>query len=169
MKLRVKFRAEDQHRTYCRYFRTILLFWWSIFDGSNIHRKAIYKKTLMITYPIPSNLCKKSSLQCYRLYNFPSFRSSHWRCSVRKGVLRNFTKFTGKHMWQSLFFNKVGGWGNCFWSFSCLLLKISCLFHFHRKMKWKKGNTLMEFRYLLSLLEYRFVWRQKFQKKFGRW
>ena len=25
--------------------------------------------------------------------------------SVRKGVLRNFTKFTGKHMCQSLFFN----------------------------------------------------------------
>ena len=32
----------------------------------------------------------------YRLYNFPSFRSSHWRCSVRKSVLRNFAKFTGK-------------------------------------------------------------------------
>ena len=31
------------------------------------------------------------------------------RCSVRKGVLRNFTKFTGKHLWQSLFFNKVAG------------------------------------------------------------
>ena len=24
-----------------------------------------------------------------------------------KGVLRNFTKFTGKHLYQSLFFNKV--------------------------------------------------------------
>ena len=29
--------------------------------------------------------------------------------SVRKGVLRNFAKFTGKHLWQSLFFNKVAG------------------------------------------------------------
>ena len=29
------------------------------------------------------------------------------RCSVRKDVLRNFTKFTGKHLCQSLFFNKV--------------------------------------------------------------
>ena len=36
-------------------------------------------------------------------------RSSHQRCSVRKGVLRNFTKFTGKHLCQSLFFNKVAG------------------------------------------------------------
>ena len=28
------------------------------------------------------------------------FRSSHGRCSVRKGILRNFTKFTGKHLCQ---------------------------------------------------------------------
>ena len=36
-------------------------------------------------------------------------RSSHRRCSVRKGVLRNFAKFTGKHLCQSLLFNKVAG------------------------------------------------------------
>ena len=29
--------------------------------------------------------------------------------SVRKRVLRNFKKFTGKHLSQSLFFNKVAG------------------------------------------------------------
>ena len=29
------------------------------------------------------------------------------RCSVKKGVLRNFTKFTRKHLCRSLFFNKV--------------------------------------------------------------
>ena len=34
-------------------------------------------------------------------------RSSHQRCSTRKGVLRNFTKFTGKDLCQSLFFNKA--------------------------------------------------------------
>ena len=34
---------------------------------------------------------------------------------MRKGVLRNFTKFTGKHLCQSLFFNKVAGQRNrCF-------------------------------------------------------
>ena len=33
-------------------------------------------------------------------------RSSHRRCFVRKVVLRNFAKFTGKHLRQSLFFNK---------------------------------------------------------------
>ena len=30
-------------------------------------------------------------------------------CSVR--CLRNFTKFTGQHLFQSLFFNKVAGLG----------------------------------------------------------
>ena len=40
-----------------------------------------------------------------------SHRSSHWRCSVKKGALRNFAKFTGNHLCQSLFFNKVGGLG----------------------------------------------------------
>ena len=35
------------------------------------------------------------------------YRSIHRRCSVRKGVLRNFAKFTGKHLCQSLFLNKV--------------------------------------------------------------
>ena len=37
------------------------------------------------------------------------FRSSHRRCSIKKGVLENFTKFTGKHLYQTLFFNKVAG------------------------------------------------------------
>ena len=36
-------------------------------------------------------------------------RSSHRSCSVRKGVLRNFAKLTEKHLYQSLFFNKVAG------------------------------------------------------------
>ena len=51
----------------------------------------------MITYLFPVTCVKKISLQCYRLYNFPFFRSSHWRYSVRKRVLRNFAKFIGKH------------------------------------------------------------------------
>ena len=36
-------------------------------------------------------------------------RSSHQRCSLKKGVLKNFAKFTERHMCQSLFFNKVEG------------------------------------------------------------
>ena len=34
------------------------------------------------------------------------FGSSRSKVFCKKGVFRNFTKFTGKHMCQSLFFNK---------------------------------------------------------------
>ena len=37
-------------------------------------------------------------------------RSSYRRCSIRKCVFRNLEKLTGKHLCQSLFFNKVAGW-----------------------------------------------------------
>ena len=36
-------------------------------------------------------------------------RNSHWSCSVRKAVLRNFAKFTGKRLCQSQFLNNVAG------------------------------------------------------------
>ena len=36
-------------------------------------------------------------------------RNNHRRCSVKKGVPRNFAKFTGKYLCQSLFFKKVAG------------------------------------------------------------
>ena len=36
-------------------------------------------------------------------------RSSHHKCSMKKGTLINFTKFTGKQQCQSLFFNKIAG------------------------------------------------------------
>ena len=49
-------------------------------------------------------------------------RSSHRRCSVRKDVLRNFAKFTGKHLCQGLLmsgpkacsFIKKRLWHRCF-------------------------------------------------------
>ena len=42
-------------------------------------------------------------------------RSSRLEVFCEKGVLRNFAKFTGKHLCQSLFFNKVAGlWHRCF-------------------------------------------------------
>ena len=34
-------------------------------------------------------------------------RNSRSEVFCKKGVLRNFGKFTGKHLWQSFFFNKV--------------------------------------------------------------
>ena len=37
------------------------------------------------------------------------YRSSQRGCSEKRGVLRNFAKFTGKHLRQRFFFNKVTG------------------------------------------------------------
>ena len=41
--------------------------------------------------------------------NSSKYRSSCPEVLCEKGVLRNFAKFTGKHLCQSLFFNKVTG------------------------------------------------------------
>ena len=37
------------------------------------------------------------------------YGSSRQEVFCKKGVLRNFAKFTGKHLCQNLFFNKVAG------------------------------------------------------------
>ena len=51
------------------------------------------------------------------LQKYQASEAATIRCSVKKGVLRNFAKFAGKHLCQSLFFNKVAGlrlWHRCF-------------------------------------------------------
>ena len=40
---------------------------------------------------------------------FDNPRGSQRRCSVKKGALKNFAKFTGKQLRQSLFLNKIAG------------------------------------------------------------
>ena len=57
--------------------------------------------------------------------HFSSYRSNHRRCSVRKGVLRNFAKFTGKHLCQSLFclFTPARHIFRCFLSF-CRIVQL---------------------------------------------
>ena len=49
----------------------------------------------------------RKRLQYCKVYK--NTRSSHQRCSIIKGVLINFAKFTGKHQCQSLFLNKDAG------------------------------------------------------------
>ena len=165
MKLRVKFCAEDLHRSYCRYCQTKLLFW-CIFDGTNIHRTAIYRKTFITFLAVT---CVKKTL-CIVI----SITIFHLSVAATGGVLleklyleilqNSLEKTCGKVS----FFNEVAGIGDCFWSFSCLLF-ISNLFHFNRKMKWKQGKYPDGVQIFTFLLEYRFVWRQRFQKKFDRW
>ena len=65
--------------------------------------------------------CNKVSLWVFVYYRltFPQPGIVHNKTSVIKylkhkdaaiGGLKDITKFTGKHLWQSLFFNKVAGW-----------------------------------------------------------
>ena len=50
--------------------------------------------------------CKRASYKILS-YIWLNVWSSYRRCSVKKGVPRNFAKFIGKHLCQSIFFNKV--------------------------------------------------------------
>ena len=51
----------------------------------------------------------KSFLEIFWHKHSLTCRNSHHMCSIKKSILRNFAKFTGKHLCQSLFFNKVAG------------------------------------------------------------
>ena len=42
-----------------------------------------------------------------RILKTPLYRNSHQSCSIMKGAPRNFANFTGNHLCQSLFLNKV--------------------------------------------------------------
>ena len=57
--------------------------------------------------------CKKKNFKtlqtCEKKTVDLRFQKQSSKGVLKKGVLRNFTKFTGKHLCQSLFFNKVAG------------------------------------------------------------
>ena len=55
------------------------------------------------TYYYNADVCKDPN----------DYRSSLPEVFCKKGVLKNFTKFTGKHLCQNLFFNKVAGLQAC--------------------------------------------------------
>ena len=73
----------------------------------HVHRLRVNRKA-------ETDLCK-SVAGHYNPYNVLvnhvslKTRSSHRRCSFKKAVVKNFWRFTGKHLCQSLFYNKVAG------------------------------------------------------------
>ena len=87
--------------------------------------ESLFNKVAGLT-PILKNICQRLLLHCTRtthcylsilLYIQHLLPHHHCyyseavvrRCSIKKGVLRNFAKFTGKHLCQSLFFDKIAG------------------------------------------------------------
>ena len=72
------------------------------------------------TYYYNKDVCKEAN----------DYRSSRPEVFSKKGVLRNFAKFTGKHLCQSLFFNKVAGLQDWYRSFPVNFVKfLKHLFH----------------------------------------
>ena len=61
---------------------------------------------LICTLKMRGRLCASNEI---RLALVTDIRSSHQRCSIKKGVLRNFRELIGKHLCQSPFLNKVSG------------------------------------------------------------
>ena len=61
---------------------------------------------------------ENQKLQIYRItYHLDTLKKQPPEVFCKKGGLRNFAKFTGKNLCQSLFFNKVAGlrlWHRCF-------------------------------------------------------
>ena len=59
----------------------------------------------------------KSWTRNHAIYDlYKTYRSSHHRCSIKKGILKNFAKFTGNHLYQSLgkIYWKKRLWHMCF-------------------------------------------------------
>ena len=79
--------------------------------SSSRHLELFLKVTVQKNFRNISWWDFKGKSLCRRLSQniFCEYRSSHRRCSIKKGVLRNFAKLTGKHLCQSLFFNQVAG------------------------------------------------------------
>ena len=90
------------------------------------------------------------------------YRSSVLEVFCEKGVLRNFAKFTGKHLCQSLFFNKVAG-GACniikketlVQVFSCEFCEISKNTFFYRTALVAALANIWNFSFLIKLLFYK--------------
>ena len=99
---------------------------WRSLKATNIAKKTSLNYVWTIIFPWSSCSLKLQILRLFRgkiskkisLWNA---RSSHWMCSVRKEFFKKFSKFTGKHLWQNLFFRKE----TLVQAFSCEFCKIS--------------------------------------------
>ena len=79
--------------SYSQTSQLISEFWQNIWQGFECNAGFVFQINYRFPFDRSMSLC----------------RSSHLELFCKKGVLRNFAKFTGKHLCQRLFFNKVAG------------------------------------------------------------
>ena len=88
-----------QHREKLLVWSTWWLFCWSLFIFQFFRKFFSILPSVILDFHYGSNFLDFS------------LRSSRLEVSCRKGVLRNIAKFTGKHLCQSPFLNKIAGLG----------------------------------------------------------
>ena len=128
----------------------------------NFHKTAIYRKTFITFLTVT---CVKKII-CIVI----AFTIFHLSVAATGGVLLEkvyleTSQNSRKNTYGKVsFLNEVADWDDCFRSFPCFLLKISCLLNFSRKMKWKKGKYPDGVQIFTFLLEYWFAWRRDFKR-----
>ena len=86
-----------------------------IFSESNEEKCTTFQSMTwsLIAHKNTIKNCSSALQACFFRSVSLCITSSHQRCFVKKDVLINFAKFAGKHLCQSLFFNKVAGLEFC--------------------------------------------------------
>ena len=120
-------------------YQGIFLFSFHFFCWSEISKKS----------PIREDTRKMGNCQANHILD----RSSHQRCSGRKDALRNFAKFTGKHLCQGLFmsgpkacnFIKKRLWHKCFPLNFAKFLRIPFLQNTSERLLLFKANRVSDY------------------------
>ena len=80
-----------------------------MWPNSAILEPSCYVLTQIQHWKHPPEHCVKSVFKVKNKGTRTKSKSSRPEAFCENGVLKNFTKLTGKHLCQSLFFNKVAG------------------------------------------------------------
>ena len=92
------------------------------------------------------NIFMNDFMKMFRNIRKYILRNIHQRWSFRKGALRKFAKFPRKHVWQSLFFNKMVVWDCNFIKKETLAQVISCEFCEISKNSLRKKPMMVYYR-----------------------
>ena len=85
--------------------KCLICSWSLVFDFATKPLLLVLEMLNSLLDSFQMSLCKLSKTLFLKMTNLAFFaylRSSHRRCSIKKDVLRNFTKLTGKHLCQRL-------------------------------------------------------------------
>ena len=107
-------------------------------------------------------------------WKLETFRSSHWRCSVKQGVLKNFANFTGKNLCWNLFLIKLQFWWPTTLLKKTLTEMLSCklcklfkdsyfdenLWMSNSKLYFKRGSNIGVFLWILWIIQEDLFWRR---------